>query len=166
MRGKIFIFLHFILLTLYFLGVHTLFQAGQQHSDSHSCCLSYGPVPLRLLGWFFPFSQVLGWGILILPASSQAKGKILFQNHIVILKQLFPIPHLILGCRLGLVCIQVKPEALLQTCTSCAPVPNGSIRVWNSNWYFGFGPSEYWEHLTQRIRTNLVQSKKCEGDME
>lgn len=123
------------------------------------------PSPTKVAGLFFSlFPQVLCWGILILPVSSQAKGSILIQNHIVILKQLLPIPHVILGCRLGLVCIQVKPEALLQTCTSCAPVPNGSIRVWNSNWYFGFGPAEYWEHSSQRTRTNLVKSKKCEGE--
>lgn len=51
-------------------------------------------------------------------------------------------------------------------CTSRAPVPNGSIRVWNNNCSFGFVPFEHWEHLSQRTRTNLAQSKKCEGYME
>lgn len=51
-------------------------------------------------------------------------------------------------------------------CTSRAPVPNGSIRVWNNNGSFGFVPFEHWEHLSQRTRTNLAQSKKCEGYME
>lgn len=162
----------FHLITFHFVDVSLfvrafLFQPEQQHSDLHSCWLSYGPVSLRLLGWFLPFyPQALCWGILILPASSWAEGSILVQSHTVILKQLCHLPHVILGCRLGLVCIQVKPEALLQMCTSHAPVPNGSIRVRNNNWSFGFVPSEHWEHLSQRTRTNLAQSKKYEGYME
>lgn len=75
------------------------------------------------------------------------------------------LPHVILGCKLGLVHIQVKPEALLQMCQPCSS-SYVSIRVWNNNWSFGFVPSEYWEHLSQRTRTNLVQSKKCKGFME
>lgn len=150
-----------------FLWGHTLFQPGHQHSDLHSCQLSYSPVPLRLLGCLFPlYPQALCWRILILPAPSYAEGNILVQRHTVILKQLCHFPHVILGCRLGLVCIQVKPEALLQMCTSCAPVPNGSIRVWNNNWSFDFVPSEHWERLSQRTTTNLVQSKKREVHTE
>lgn len=88
------------------------------------------PGPTTAIGFFLlsltSLNMGLYWGIFILPASSSTWHSTLVQSHNENSKSLPDLSHVISDCRVVLLCTQVKPEALLQMCTSCTPVSNGS----------------------------------------
>lgn len=112
----------FHLITFHSVDISLFVRAYPVSARTAAQCLTFllaelWPSPTKFAGlvfsFFFPPTSVLGNSHF----ASWAEGSTLVQSHIVILKQLCHLLYVILGCRLGLVCIQVKPKL----CSSCAP---------------------------------------------